>query len=329
MSIRKNALANMPRDSVMDWLLQKSQPAVCYFTLIELLDRPREDLEVQAAYQAISERGWGAEILGEQNPAGFWASRENLYYPKYVASNWHLLVLADLGLTKQHPRIRKACELFLGEYAKPDGGFGRRERSHFCVTGNSARTLVRCGYEDDPRVRSAFKWLIEAQKADGGWHCFDSRRGTLDCWEALSAFSALPKRRWTRLVKRSVERGAEFYLERDLFREGKRRYEPWFRFHYPVHYYYDLLVGLDVITALGYGDDSRLKPALKVLREKRRPDGAWLLDAIHPDLGPGAKYVLGEPVTPFALEKAGEPSKWITLQALRVLKRVEGEAPIR
>jgi hypothetical protein len=88
-------------------------------------------------------------------------------------------------------------------------------------------------------------------------------------------------------VKRAVERGAEFYLERELRRDC----------------YYDLLVGLDFMTALGSGRDRRLGFALNLLKERRRPDG---------------------PPIPFALERVGEPSKMITLRALKVLRVVDG-----
>ncbi len=47
------------------------------------------------------------------------------------------------------------------------------------------------------------------------------------------------------------------------------------------------------------------------------------MDRLHPDVtGPkAAQYRTG--VTPLRIEEAGRPSKWITLRALRVLKRVE------
>ena len=120
----------------------------------------------------------------------------------------------------------------------------------------------------------------------------------------------------------SIEAGAEFYLEMALYRQG-RKYEPWFRFHYPTHYYYDLLVGLDIITSLGFAEDKRLRYALNLLNKKKRPDGAWNSDGVHPDLGSGANYHLRKSPIPFVLEKPGEPSKWITLKALQILKRVE------
>jgi hypothetical protein len=107
-----------------------------------------------------------------------------------------------------------------------------------------------------------------------------------------------------------------------MHKEGKR-YEPWYRFHYPVHYYYDILVGLDFMTALGYGDDRRLTYAISLLREERRGDGRWILDAVHPDLeGAIAKLYASRPPTPFSLESIAEPSKMITFRALRVMKRL-------
>jgi hypothetical protein len=47
------------------------------------------------------------------------------------------------------------------------------------------------------------------------------------------------------------------------------------------------------------------------------------MDRLHPDVsGPkAAQYRKG--VTPLRIEEPGKPSKWITLRALRVLKRVE------
>jgi hypothetical protein len=316
--------------AVLDWLLEPSQPAVRYHTLLDLMDHPKKSAEVGKALSNIPKIGWANEILGTQKTRGYWESQTDLYRPKYTATIWRLIVLADLGMTAKNDHVRRPCEFFLNQYSRPDGGFDTPSstwiRSEVCLTGNLARTLLLCGYGDDPRVRSAFDWLVEHQMDDGGWHCFYERafgRGTLDCWEALSAYAALPSERWTRRIKRSIGRGAEFYLARELFKQGHRRYIPWLRFHYPVHYYYDLLVGLDVLTQLGYAGDRRLKAGLQILNNKRRADGTWALDAVHPDLGAEAGYRFKTRPKRFALEREGKPSKWITLMALRVLKRVD------
>ncbi len=305
---------------VMDWLLGAEQPSVRYFTLTELLERRADDPDVVQSRKAIEKRGWAHDILSRQKRGGYWESPKSLYQPKYTSSNWMALVLSDLGLTRESRRIEKAAELFFREWL-PDEWMEKMEDGEVCVIGNTARMLSRFGYSEDPKVKKLFQWLVDDQKEDGGWHCFESDTGTLDCWEALAAFSALPRRMRSGRVRRSVERGAEFYLERKLFEEGTGRYAPWFRFHYPNHYYYDILVGLDVITSLGFADDRRLRPALEYLEGNRRRDGTWSIARAHPDIGRGAGYRLRNKPVPFALETAGSPSKWITLKSMLVLKR--------
>lgn len=317
----------MAEDRVVDWLLEASQPSVRYFTLVDILGRGGDDPAVRAAHARIPRTGWAGEILASQGREGYWEAHPPrsvrewvnfLRFPPYRSSIWRGIVLSDLGLTASDPRIRRFVDRVF-EYMLPLNSFCNIYTEEVCIVGNVARMLNGFGYGDDRRVRKLYDWMIEDQREDGGWNCAAGRPGTLDCWEALSAFAAVPKKRRSGAMQRAVDRGAEFYLERKLFEEG-RRYAPWFRFHYPRHYFYDVLVGLDVLTELGYGGDRRLDPALKVLRDKRRGDGTWTLDRVHPDEVPEGT-VRGR--RPFTLERPGEPSKWITLTALRVLKRVE------
>ncbi len=307
----------------LSWLLGKDQPVVRYHALVDLLGLPEDNEDVEAARSEMAKRGWASRIFAAQRAEGHWESRKSLYRPKYTATNWMALILADFGVGKGDVRIERAAELFFRDWMKDgdQGIFG----DEVCIVGNTARMLTKFGYGDDPKVRRLYGRLVEDQKEDGGWHCQESATGSLDCWEALAAFAALPKARRTRGINRSIERGVEFYLERKLFDDGGPKYLPWFRFHYPVHYYYDILVGLDVITALGHGGDRRLKPALEVVRKKRQKDGGWLLDRVHPD---PPSYAWGRhnrrwKAKPFRLEQEGRPSKWITLTTLRVLKRVD------
>jgi len=175
-------------------------------------------------------------------------------------------------------------------------------------------------FREAPRVLArATGWLVSAQKPDGGWHCHRSETGTLDAWEALAA---LPSERRTPEIRKSIDRGLEFFLDRELMHEDGATYAPWLRLHYPVHYYYDVLVGLDFVTALGKADDPRLRPALAWLEERRNRDGRWNLDALHPDLE-DERYLAGmrTPYFPLGLEFPGRPSPWITTTALAVLRR--------
>ncbi|MGI0129878.1 MAG: hypothetical protein ACREDE_05355 [Thermoplasmata archaeon] len=312
---------------VLDWLLAEEQPSVRYRTLTELLGRGPDDPDVRAARDPIPRTGWAAEILSERSPEGWWVHSESLYTPKYLSTHWRMLLLSDLGLTREVPAIRESCELWMRRFAATGGGVGgnSKGRPHHCVAGNLARALLRFGYADDDRVRRTLEWLTESADPKGGWSCFERGRN-LDSWEGLSAFAAYPRAKWTPRMQECVERAAEFFLDRELHRQGDR-YPPWYRFHYPVHYYYDLLVGLDLLTSLGYASDRRLKFALAHLRKKRRPDGRWNLDAVHPDVdGAMAEWFRKHPKqrpVPIALERPGAPSKIITLTALKVLDRVD------
>jgi hypothetical protein len=322
------AVATKPPKHVVTWLLDPEEPSIRSLALTKLIGKPDDDPEVESSKAQIGNKGWASEILAKQRSSGAWEAEENLYQPKYLSTNWMLLILADLGMTKEDSRIAKACELWIERFAKEDGGFamGGSKKGHLCTTGNMARALVQFGYADHPKVRSAFEWLMKTADKKGGWSCFGSGRN-LDSWEGMSAFVVYPKPKWTEGMKRAVESAAEFYLQRELHIQGAH-YEPWYRFHYPLHYYYDLLVGLDFMTALGYGDDPRLAHAISHLKSKQRSDGRWNLDAVHPDLeGMTAEWFAAHPKrapTPFALERVGEPSKMITLRALTVLSRLDG-----
>ena len=299
-----------------------ADPSVRYRYWTEVEGRSSGDPRVRSARAAIGQKGWAAQLLEHQFPDGHWvtpgSSAEELYRPKYMVTNWRMLVLADLGLTRSDPRIARLAELILDRWGAELSG----PSAELCISGNTARSLIRFGYGDHPIVRRTLDWLVETQKPDGGWHCFKSRTGTLDGWEGLSALAEIPEAERTPAVRRSIERGAEFYLERRLLREGRGRYAPWFRIHYPNHYYYDLLVGLRILTRLGYGRDRRLRPALRWLLDRRARDGSWALDRSHPDLDPAEAH-FRRVVYPMQLETPEAPSRWATVEALSVLGRVE------
>jgi hypothetical protein len=310
------------------WLAgSKSDPSVRARFLLEVERRPPRDPRVRSAVKAIGTTGWAAALLEHQWPDGHWVtpgtSPRELYRPKYIVTNWLAIVLADLGMTRKEPRIRRTAQLILDRWS-PKGGDLDGRSGEICVTGNAVRTLIRFGYLDHPAVQRSIAWIVRTQKTDGGWHCFPSRAGTLDGWEGLAALAEVPPESRDASVRRSIERGAEFYLRHHLIEEGKVRYPPWFRIHYPNHYYYDVLVGLRILTRLGYGADPRLAPALRWLRSKRGRDGTWSLDAAHPDLDSAlAGYQYNDVMFPMMLEPLHEPSQWATVEALSVLACVD------
>ena len=327
---RTKAASGGPDAQALRWLLEDDQPVARYFALTDLMGRPLTDPEVRTTRSQIPRVGWAAELLRTQRPQGFWEAHEPknvgewvefLYNPPFQSTNWKALVLSDFGLDATDPRIKRLAEL-LFEYKLRLGSPFNFYYEEACISANTARMMVRFGYAEDRRIGKLYDWLLEDQREDGGWNCSQGTPGTLDVWEPLAAFAALPPAKRSPQMHRAIERGAEFYLKRRLLHEG-RPYAPWLRLHYPNHYFYDILVGLDVLTRLGYAGDRRLTPALRLLNAKRRRDGTWAIDRVHPDLGPGVT-IHPDPkrIKPLVIEPPGKPSKWITLQALRVRQRV-------
>ncbi len=74
-------------------------------------------------------------------------------------------------------------------------------------------------------------------------------------------------------------------------------------------YQTDLLEILDLLTGLGIRD-SRMEEAVRFMLSKQDGAGRWLMEETRT----GGKLLL-------PTEAKGEPSKWLTLRAMRVLKR--------
>jgi hypothetical protein len=322
------------KDPTLDWLLEPSNPSVRLQALIDLLHRTRSDEDVQAAQDKIASYRPVKKILSTQTSKGYWPPKEDCYRPKWTAAVWPLALLGELGASPD-PLVRSECERFLDLHQVESGAFScpsklvRGKRwDEACLTGNMIRTLVKLGYSNDPRIQKAIDWMPTHQLEDGGWNCDYPEKKVkhssfMSTIEPLWAYSEIPRQKWTRRMKRSVENGAEFLLMHHVYKSDNHHWRetyPFFtKLHFPMYYFYDILHALRVLTKLGYGDDERIRSAVQLLQSKRRPDGTWNLegdwyregDYFYPS-GKGRK-------APVAIEEIGKPSKWITLNCYRAL----------
>jgi hypothetical protein len=306
------------RGDPIPWLLEEENPPVRYWTLLDLLDRPAGDPEVQQAQAEVPSYPPITALLATQNRDGYWGKRD-YYLPKHDGTFWTLSVLADLGLTKEHEQIQRACE-YLFTFQHEHGQFGRRrripgqgivwdDRDEPCTHARIVRFLLQFGYGRDPRTRAAVDWLLAAQHQDGMWDCRASRRygclrATLDALRVAVLDAAAA-------IHPAVRRGAEVVC--DLLMEPRMdRYHvgyDWTVLEYP-YFGYGVIPALDALVRLGYTrEQPRVVAALDYLLSRQRPDGAWPLDL--------KTYRL-----PFDVGQPGEPNKWLTLDTLRVLKAV-------
>jgi len=330
------------KESPIDWLLEKTNPSVQYFTLRDILDKDENDSQVVAAKKAIPKSQVINKILQKQKPKGFWEEPASPYLPKYKSSYWQIMTLSQLGMDRSDKRVEKACE-HIFQFQLDEGGFSTyewlskkgkclpsprewassivHEHQYSCLTGNMTAALIRIGYREDPRVSKALEWLVKIQNKDGGWLCPYWKAHIKDkhgCFYGticpLEALSELKKENLTKEMKETIEKGAEFLLMHRLFKADHHSYkvinQSWLKPSFPWFYGYNILRGLDVLTKLGYAKDERLNDAVEILLQKRQNNGAWILETAP----------IGRMQT--NIEAKGKPSKWITLTALRVLKRL-------
>lgn len=181
-----------------------------------------------------------------------------------------------------------------------------------CTTGEHLPFLFYFGMGDDPRLRAAFTFLIEDMSTDVALNC--GRYQHRDClWGAIAALNGLavlPADMRTAQSEEMVERLANALLgaEYDFAGEHKR----WFTFGVPR--VWDLLAALKALAVHGYAHDSRFADLLKLVLDRQDGQGRWLC---------------GSASRTWPIEKRNQPSKWVTLDALRVLKRAAQDLPPR
>jgi len=318
--------------NALPWLLEPDpqNPGVRYFVLSDLLGRSENDPQVREAREEIMHFGPVPRILEAQHPDGYWAKPGGGHSPSYQVTVWQIIFLAELGADPSDDRVERGCEYFLSHSVAANGGFAMNPRPVpssvvHCLNGDPLHALLRLGYETDPRVRDALEWLIQATTGEGDLRFYKS--GTSDrgfscaynlgqpCgWgatKAMKALSAIPPDLRTAAAERAIDVGVEFLLGRDLAKADypytERINSTWFSFGFPLSYRSDILETALVLADLGYTGDPRLSNAHQFIMNKHDDQGRWIMEKTLN----GKMWV--------DIEEKGQPSKWITLRALRAL----------
>jgi len=311
----------------LPWLLEPENPSARYLALTGLLDLPPDDPEVLAARAAIP--GWGAAraILDAQWPEGYWIAPGVGYSPKYKSTVWQVIILAALG-TPRTAAVKRACDRVLSDSRLPDGRFSAKvteQGAIVCLGGNLLRALMQLGFED-PRIADSVEALAKSALCDGyrcrynalqdesgawPWHMRDGLSCAWGAIKALGPFAEVAQAQRSSAIRDAIEAGVELLLGGNLaggvYPTATESSPLWQKFGFPLAYTSDLLEALEVLGKLGVDLGAQLAPALDIVKSKRDASGRWALE--HALDNTWAKF--GE---------IGQPNKWVTLRALRVLK---------
>jgi hypothetical protein len=315
-------------DSVIQWLLD-SDPSIRWQTMRDILHAPADEVASERA--KVVTQGWGAEILTAQSKDGKGDPANR--FPEYNVMRT-LLLLHDMGLDPASEqaktaiaRVRKNVQWLMNirqDELPKDEDISWWHKPFFegevepCINGRVVTIGAYFGEDMQPVVDR----LLGEQMADGGWNCdqeIGSKRGsfhtTLLVLEGLLEFERATG--GSPAVKAARHRGEEYLLARHLFKrlstgeiilKDRKEGLSFTQLSYPSGWRYDILRALDYFRSAGVAPDPRMAEAIAIITSKRDVSGRWAQGTMYEE----------EPVAEPGIAE-GDPSRWMTLRALRVL----------
>ncbi len=281
-------------------LLGSGDEALIYFVRRDLLgENPGPVEHLWALPGAL-------RILKKQFPDGSWPRRGETNHPAInygLIETWRWLrvLVAQYGVTRQHPAAQKAAEfIFTCQTEEGDLRGILADQYATYYTGAILALLVQAGYADDERVERCFQWLLSMRQADGGWSIpmitYKLDRATqyrLSSENAeplqpdrtkpfshnatgmiLRAFAAHPVYRHAQAARTAAGLLAGRFFQPDAYTSYQdARY--WLRFEYPF-WWNNLVSALDSLSLIGLSrDDEHIQQGLDWLLEHQQADGLW------------------------------------------------------
>jgi hypothetical protein len=296
----------------IDWLLD-SDPAISWQAMRDLT--VASPAAVAADRARVPREGVGAEILARQGSDGSW---HRAGAPDWLPTLFTLLLLRATGVDRTEPAVGSAVARLEAGFQWDEEFRDKPFKSFFegevepCINGG---VLALGAYFGRP-AESLARRLVGEQLDDGGWNCEAPKSARSSFHTTICVLEGLLE--YERAVGPAPEiaaarrRGEEYLLERGLFRRrttGEVVNPAFLKFAFPPRYHYDVLRALDYLRDAGLEADRRIGDALHLVQSRQQADGRWLLDCAHDE-------ALAFPFT----ESIGEPSRWNTLRALRVLR---------
>jgi hypothetical protein len=287
--------------------------------------------EVAAERARVATEGTGARLLALQGADGRWGGAA---WNRGWNSTMHvLMLLRDLGLDPASAEACRAVGLVregvtwkgCGPQECDDNPFFAGEVEP-CINGQVGAVGAYFGQD----VQGIVDRLLTEQLPDGGWNCEAANGSTRSSFNTtICVLEALLEHELrvgnSQEVTQARLRGQEYLFERRLFRrrstgavidydkkgpvgEPRRAHPAFTRFAFPTWWHYDVLRGLEYLRCAGVARDERVAEAIDLVASKCDGDGRWPLEIRYPGEMP-VEMDDGE----------GQPSRWNTLRALRVL----------
>ena len=317
----------------IDWLLE-GEPWIEYRVRRDLLGQSEKDPQVKSARKSMLAKAQVKDLVSELSgwPGTVLSNHKSAGHPIHK-----LTFLADIGLVANDPGMEMIVARIL-EHQSAKGPFqvSMNIPVHFGGTGQDqwawalcdapliVYALVKFGLENEPVVQTAIMYLTGLVR-DNGWPCAVSKgmgkfhgpgRKDDPCpFANLAMLKALSEIETLRDIP-ACQTGADTLLT--LWSESLSRHP--YMFYMGTDFrklkvpfvWYDLMHMLDVLSRFTWlKNDTRLLDMLEILKSKVDQQGRFTLESIW------TAWKDWE----FGQKK--EPSRWLTLTAWRIIKRME------
>jgi hypothetical protein len=291
-------------------------------TQTELLGIKLTTQESTLAQENISNSAAVESLFAKMHPDGYWQRKRSatgewvgagVEYIAASSTHYCLAYLSELGLTRQHPQVKKAAERYLGLQAEDGDWLWHLS----CLQGYNIRTFTRLGYRQDERLKNSTNLLLRSTRFDGGCLCdlHEKRSGIKrpkSCirgsTKALEAFAELGQDYWDLTACQNL---VDYFLNRNGIFKMSNKALPVNKdvscLFFPFIYYAGLLQILYSLSKMGYGQDSRLEAAWDILEKKKDKNGRFPLERTPAQ-------------SPWKVGETGQENKWVTFYAYLALK---------
>jgi hypothetical protein len=305
-----------------------SDPALRWQVERDLADSP---IEVWTATRAsVATEGFGARLLAFQDDDGQWAG--GAFFPRgfdfegpeaaagagqpWTATTWSLNSLREWGIDASV--VAGTAELLEAnsrwEYDDLPYWGGEVD---CCINAFTLANGVWLG----ANVAGIAQWFLDHQMDDGGWNCEwvegstrSSFHSTLNSLKGLLYYEIATG--GSDALRAARHAGEEYLLARHLMRRlSTGEQVGWWvdKFAYPFRSFYSVLNAADYFRAAtihdGTAADPRMAEAIEIIRSEVGPEGMWIQARRHP----GRVWFETD-------VDAGEPSRWLTFYATRVVR---------
>ena len=317
--------------ALLGWLLD-ADPSLRWQVERDLEGEP-EDVW-RATRARVPAEGFGAQLLSHQDEDGQWAG--GAYFPAgstqeepgqpWTATTWSLSALREWGVEATALRPDTAGLLARNARWEYDDLPYWGGEVDACVNAHTLANGAWLGAD----VSAVADWFVEHRLADGAWNCMwveGSRRSSFH--STLNSLVGIldheVRTGGSPALRQARHSGEEHLLQRGLMRRLSTGevHEPWAtHFAHPYRWYYSVLRAADYFRTASLHDgrrpDDRMADAVELIRSARNADGTWHQQLRH------------EGRTWFDVDSGpGEPSRWLTFHALRVLRWWDAEVPSR